>query len=216
MKINEVEQLVGITRRNIRFYEKEGLLSPGRDNSNGYRNYTDADVDTLQKIKLFRMLDLPLEEIRALQEGALTVPDAMRRHTIQLERRQANLEVMAELCRELEAEGVTLTALDADRWLLSLEEREKEGTKFVNVKKKDTSAKYTGAIIAALIMMLLMGGFIALMVWAFTVDPAEAPPLPLLIFILAVPAAVIIGVFIALIQRFKQIKGGEEDAASQY
>ena len=27
MKINEVEQLVGVTKRNIRFYEKEGLLS---------------------------------------------------------------------------------------------------------------------------------------------------------------------------------------------
>ena len=30
MKINEVEQLVGVTKRNIRFYEKEGLLNPGR------------------------------------------------------------------------------------------------------------------------------------------------------------------------------------------
>ena len=29
MKINQVEQLVGITKGNIRFYEKEGLLTPG-------------------------------------------------------------------------------------------------------------------------------------------------------------------------------------------
>ena len=28
MKINQVEQLVGITKGNIRFYEKEGLLTP--------------------------------------------------------------------------------------------------------------------------------------------------------------------------------------------
>ena len=58
MKINEVEQLVGITRRNIRFYEKEGLLAPGRDSSNGYRSYTDEDVETLNRIKLLRKLDL--------------------------------------------------------------------------------------------------------------------------------------------------------------
>ena len=32
MKINQVEQLVGITKGNIRFYEKEGLLTPGRNN----------------------------------------------------------------------------------------------------------------------------------------------------------------------------------------
>ena len=31
MKINQVEQLVGITKKNIRFYEKEGLLSPERN-----------------------------------------------------------------------------------------------------------------------------------------------------------------------------------------
>ena len=53
MKINEVEQLVGVTKRNIRFYEKEGLLSPGRTD-NGYRDYGDADVEALRKIKLLR------------------------------------------------------------------------------------------------------------------------------------------------------------------
>ncbi len=29
MKINEIEKLTGLSRANIRFYEKEGLLSPG-------------------------------------------------------------------------------------------------------------------------------------------------------------------------------------------
>ena len=216
MKINEVEQLVGITRRNIRFYEKEGLLAPGRDSSNGYRSYTDEDAETLNRIKLLRKLDLPLEEIRALQQGELTLADAMGRHLIQLERRKANLETMSQLCRELAESGAQLNTLDTGYWLRTMEDKEREGTNFVNVKKKDTARKYTGPIIATLVMVLLMGGYIALMVWAFTVDPVDAPPLPLFIFILAVPAAVIIGVFIALIQRFKQIKGGEEDAASQY
>ena len=31
MKINEVEALVGITKKNIRFYEEQGLLKPGRN-----------------------------------------------------------------------------------------------------------------------------------------------------------------------------------------
>jgi len=31
MKINEVEALVGITKKNIRFYEEKGLLSPSRN-----------------------------------------------------------------------------------------------------------------------------------------------------------------------------------------
>ena len=44
-KINEVEALVGITKKNIRFYEAEGLLSPRRNSQNGYRDYGDAEVD---------------------------------------------------------------------------------------------------------------------------------------------------------------------------
>ena len=52
MKINEVEQLVGITKKNIRFYENQGLLHPDRHKTNGYRESSDADVDLLMKIKL--------------------------------------------------------------------------------------------------------------------------------------------------------------------
>ena len=50
MKINEAEQLLGITKANIRFYEKEGLLTPSR-NESSYREYSDAaeaDRDSAQ------------------------------------------------------------------------------------------------------------------------------------------------------------------------
>ena len=36
------------------------------------------------------------------------------------------------------------------------------------------------------------------------------------IFLIALPAVVILGVLLALFQRFKQIRGGEEDAAAKY
>ena len=54
MKINEVETLVGITRKNIRFYEAEGLLAPRRNAENGYRDYGEAEVEVLKRIKLLR------------------------------------------------------------------------------------------------------------------------------------------------------------------
>ena len=75
MKINEVEAQVGIAKRNIRFYEKEGLLTPARNSENGYRDYGEEDVRTLEKIKLLRKLDVPLEEIRRLQQGLLTLDE---------------------------------------------------------------------------------------------------------------------------------------------
>lgn len=216
MRINEVERLAGVTKRNIRFYEKEGLLAPGRESGNGYRDYAQAEVETLRRIKLLRKLDLPLEEIRRLQSGELTLQDAMGRHIIQLERQRANLAAMVRLCRELEEEHPQLDGLDGERWLGRMEELEQEGARFVNIRKKDVRGKYAGAVIAVLVMIALMGALIALFVWAFTVDPADSPPLPLVVFFCAVPAAVILGVLIALVQRFKQIKGGEEDAAAQY
>ena len=74
VKINEVEALVGISKRNIRFYEKEGLLTPGRNSDNGYREYSGEDVDTLKRVKLLRKLDVPLEEIRRLQRGSSRWP----------------------------------------------------------------------------------------------------------------------------------------------
>ena len=39
MKIKQAEELVGITSKNIRFYEEQGLISPGRT-ENGYRDVT--------------------------------------------------------------------------------------------------------------------------------------------------------------------------------
>ncbi|MGN0985875.1 MAG: MerR family transcriptional regulator [Candidatus Enterenecus sp.] len=216
MKINQVEQLVGITKGNIRFYEKEGLLTPTRDSDNGYRDYNEADVAWLKKIKLLRMLDVPIEEILKLKSGQLTLEDAMGRHLIQLERRQANLAAMEALCGEIRSSRCQLDGLDADGVLARMERQEQEGTKFMNVKRQDDPKRYVGPVAAALLILALMGGLIALMVWAFTISPEEAPPLGIIIVLAAIPAVVILGVLLALFQRVKQIRGGEEDAASQY
>lgn len=48
MNINELEKRTSITKQNIRFYEKRGLLNPSRNTVNNYREYTEADVEILQ------------------------------------------------------------------------------------------------------------------------------------------------------------------------
>ncbi len=48
MKIKQVEELVGITSKNIRFYEERGLLTPERA-ENGYREYHEENIKTLKK-----------------------------------------------------------------------------------------------------------------------------------------------------------------------
>ena len=216
VKINEVEAAVGITKRNIRFYEKEGLLTPGRNSDNGYRDYGVEDVVTLKKIKLLRKLAIPLEEIRRMQKGILTLEDAVRRHIIQLERDRANLAAMQDMCASLLAGGESLNTLDVDTYLARMERQEEEGTRFLNIKKRDTYTKYLAPTVAALIFIALMVGVIALILWGLTVEPEGAPPVGLIIFLIAIPVVLILGVLLALGQRFKEIKGGEEDAAAQY
>ena len=72
MQIQELERRVQMDRASIRFYESEGLISPKRL-PNGYRDYSDADVQMLLKIKFLRQLDISVANIRKLQAGEITL-----------------------------------------------------------------------------------------------------------------------------------------------
>ena len=217
MKINEVEALVGITKKNIRFYEEQGLLSPRRNSENGYRDYGQEEVDTLRQIKLLRKLGVPLEEIRRMQAGRITVADGMRRHLVTLEREQRSLEQSMELCRCLKNREERLAELDAGSLLAEMEQMEQAGSTFQDKQYGDVKPiRYAAAVIAALVMTAFMAGVIALMIWGFTVEAAEAPPLPLIVVLVALPAVLILGLLLALIQRIREIQRGEEDDAKNY
>ncbi|MEA4934448.1 MAG: MerR family transcriptional regulator [Lawsonibacter sp.] len=217
MKINEVEAQVGITKKNIRFYEEQGLLSPSRNSENGYRDYGPEEVVALRQIKLLRKLGLPLEEIRRMQGGGSTVADGMRRHLVTLEREQRNLEQSMELCSKLKNREERLEFLDTAALLEEMERMEREGTTFKDKQVGDMKRiRYVAPIVVTILMTALMAGVIAFMVWAFTLNPAEAPPMPLIVLFFAIPAVVILGVLLALYQRLKEIQKGEEDDAKNY
>lgn len=213
MKINEVEALVGITKKNIRFYEAEGLLSPQRNRENGYRTYEEADVAVLRQIKLLRKLGLPISEIRAMQLGNLTLDDGLRRHLVVLERQKENLDQASQLCGRLSREAVQLSQLDGAFWLKEMDRLEQEGTSFLDKQKQDVRESPRGAILSAAVMILLMLGLMALMLWGHRTEPM---PLGLLLVVELVPAAVIGGVLLALNQRLRDIGKGELDEASKY
>ena len=216
MKINEVEALVGITRKNIRFYEAEGLLSPRRNSQNGYRDYGEAEVEVLRRIKLLRKLGLPLEEIRQMQRGAHTVGDGMRRHLISLERERRNLEHSMELCRSLKDREQLLDDLETDALLEQMEMMEREGTTFLNRQREDTKrVQYAAPVVVTILTILLMGGLIALMLYGFALEE-DPVPMPLVVVLVAIPVVVIFGVLLAVIQRFHEIEKGEADDAKQY
>ena len=216
MKINEVEALVGITKKNIRFYEAEGLLAPRRNSDNGYRDYGEAEVDALRRIKLLRKLGVPLEEIRRMQSGGHTVGDGMRRHLVTLERERENLEQSIRLCSALTDRQERLEDLDAGAILAEMEAMEQSGTTFQNRQHEDVRVRYVAPVAVTVLMVLLMLGLIWLFLWAFETDPAGAPPLPLLAVFLAIPAIVALGVIVSLVQRIREIGRREIDDAKQF
>lgn len=211
MKINKVEELVGITKKNIRFYEEKGLLTPERNSDNGYRDYSETDVEVLQKIKLLRQLSVPIEEILKMQKGYLTLEDCMRRHIITLEREEENVKQQRSVCAQLEQSGEQLANLDTTRYLSLMKEMEEKGVRFMNVKKADK--KRSAPILAAVSIIIFMLVTIILLIWS--VGEASMPGY-LTVILIAMPVLVIVGVLIALRERMKEIEGGEEDAASKY
>ena len=64
MQIKEVEVKTGMPRANIRYYEKQGLLNQTLRNVNNRREYSEEDVEQLCRIKILRILEVPMEEIR--------------------------------------------------------------------------------------------------------------------------------------------------------
>lgn len=116
MTIKEIESLSGLTRANIRFYETEGLLTPAR-NENGYRDYSDKDLEILKKIKLLRMLHISLEEIKALQSGEQELAVALDQHIKKLAADKRDIERSQEICKEMRKDGAVYETLDAERYL---------------------------------------------------------------------------------------------------
>ena len=213
MKINQVAELVDITKKNIRFYEDQGLANPMRDPENGYRDYSMEDVKQLRQVKLLRQLGVSCEDIRKLRANELSLDRCIRKRITELDETSENIGHMKTICALLGDENEELSSLDADKYLDKMKDLEKGGVRFMNVKSSDVKKRRNGAIIAAAVVVLFMIAMIAMVIWTDGVDPA---PKGILIFSIALFGSVIVGVLIALAQRIREVNGGELDEAGKY
>ena len=65
-RIGEAARASGVSAANIRYYERQGLVMPPDRGDNSYRIYSDADVHRLRLIRLCRVMDMSLDEVRTL------------------------------------------------------------------------------------------------------------------------------------------------------
>ncbi len=73
MTIKDVEERTGLSRSNIRFYEKEKLIEPSRNESNGYRDYSENDVENIKKIAYLRTLGIYVTDLHDYWKDNRTV-----------------------------------------------------------------------------------------------------------------------------------------------
>ena len=114
MKIKEVEARVGMTRANIRYYEKEGLLNTTVRNENNYREYTEEDIEQLQKIKILRLLGIAPADIKLLNANAVSMEEIMKRRVEELEREAKQIQDIHRICETIIDKQIDVHSLDEE------------------------------------------------------------------------------------------------------
>ncbi|MBP7186765.1 MAG: MerR family transcriptional regulator [Ruminococcus sp.] len=107
MTVKQVSDLTGVSIRTLQYYDKTGLLSPAAHTEAGYRLYDDTALERLQQILLFRELEFPLKDIKAILDS----PDFDRNKALQqqielLELKKEHLENLITFARGLKMIGV--------------------------------------------------------------------------------------------------------------
>ena len=102
VNIKEAEKLSGVSTRNIRFYEHKGLLFPARNKENDYREYTPEDIARLKMIRALRMVDIPLEQIKRVADGEISMQEAVAKQKNELKQKIKKIKTAIDFCDELE------------------------------------------------------------------------------------------------------------------
>ncbi|MBQ4065307.1 MAG: MerR family transcriptional regulator [Clostridia bacterium] len=100
MKINQVETITGLTQKAIRLYEAKGLLRVDRS-ENGYRNYSERDVETLKTIKLLREAGVAIPDIKLYLCGVITLDEMVDKRKKEIEAESGKSSSQYQSCERL-------------------------------------------------------------------------------------------------------------------
>lgn len=105
--VNEVSKLTGVSVRTLHHYDAIGLLKPAKTTEAGYRLYDDTALSRLQDILLFRELQFPLKEIKAILDSPGFDPsEALAQQIELLELQYKHIGELISFAREIQKKGV--------------------------------------------------------------------------------------------------------------
>jgi MerR family transcriptional regulator, thiopeptide resistance regulator len=112
--VGAVASLTGVSVRTLHHYDHIGLVVPSVRTPAGYRGYTDADIERLHLVLVYRSVGLPLDEIRTLlDDKTVDVFEHLRRQRELLLQEAERLEHTIKAVEELmnaHRDGIQLTA----------------------------------------------------------------------------------------------------------
>lgn len=106
MTIKEAEEQTGLTRSNIRFYEKEKLIQPSRNDRNGYSDYSEKDIENIKKIAYLRTLEISIEDIRNIISDKVSLTEIIEKQAATLQTQIEGLHKAQIICERMIA-GIT-------------------------------------------------------------------------------------------------------------
>ena len=95
MKTHELEKELGISKHTIFYYEKEGIVTPQRD-ENGYRSYSQDDLQKLIMVKFLRNLNISIDDVKAILNNELDFKECLEINQIHLAKQIKSLEEVQE------------------------------------------------------------------------------------------------------------------------
>lgn len=123
MTIKEVEERTSLSRSNIRFYEKEKLIEPSRNESNGYRDYSENDVENIKKIAYLRTLGISIEDIRSIISEKVTLQEIIEKQNEVLKNQITDLNKAKLMCEKmLEEKSISYEKLQVEQYVTELQD----------------------------------------------------------------------------------------------
>ncbi|MCR2002531.1 DNA-binding transcriptional MerR regulator [Blautia caecimuris] len=135
MKISEAAKLTGMNVSSIRFYERKGLLLPERESGSKYRDYTEADVQRIKQIFLYRKIGISVETIELLLKGKANLREVLAEQKRLLEEQITELKGASELCKLVMKETEIPENEKLEEYLNYVYQEEKKGGRFAEVRE---------------------------------------------------------------------------------
>ena len=135
MKISEAAKLTGMNVSSIRFYERKGLLLPERESGSKYRDYTEADVQRIKQIFLYRKIGILVETIELLLKGKANLREVLAEQKRLLEEQITELKGASELCKLVMKETEIPENEKLEEYLNYVYQEEKKGGRFSEVRE---------------------------------------------------------------------------------